>query len=109
MLYLAEIGSVGSGLEEEGLVFADAVLMEGLLASCLVGHLLGERTGLRAGGRGEWLAWQHSWVFTSAWLFCDLPGKSITKLTRPDTGRQDTVSEAYGIKVMREGQAAVRS
>lgn len=75
-LYLAEIGSIGSGLYEERLVFADAVLVQGLLVSCLVGHLSGERTGQEQVA-GRRVVWHHSWVFTSAWLFCDLPGKSL--------------------------------
>lgn len=51
LLYLAEVGSIGSGPQEQRLVFADAVLMDGLLVSGLVSHLLGERTASRAGGR----------------------------------------------------------
>lgn len=50
--YLAEIGSIGSGLQEERLIFADAVLMDRLLVPSPVGHLSEESSGSGAGGRG---------------------------------------------------------
>lgn len=41
--YLTELSSVGPGLQEERLVFADAVLMDRLLMASLVRHLMRER------------------------------------------------------------------
>lgn len=50
--YLTELSSIGPGLQEERLVFADAVLMDRLLIASLVRHLMRERERVSRVGEG---------------------------------------------------------